>query len=291
VNRHLLDVRIAGMGRTTTDLEEITTEADRVVWRSAATVLHERSYRSGGGTVRVMIDWTPLTERGTDDSVRLALEVIDEREGLALGDLPAFVELFFHEAFLLLNLAVPGSFGGVIAASGGACRINVMTLDARIFEYAWVSTVRTGWPRVELLPLAEVIAWYDALELGTQQLATSDLAKVLFHLLHLARGEAGTPMSLLRLGHALEALFDERQAALPSRIESLLGRWPNLYVALLQFFDARQAIADGSAPVVHPMHDDALDPRLDDPSLEGIDHADLVAGIVVSGLQGRIRGR
>ena len=45
----------------------------------------------------------------------MPLHVVDERVNGDARDIPAFVELFFHDAFLVGNLARPGSFGGVIA--------------------------------------------------------------------------------------------------------------------------------------------------------------------------------
>ncbi|HEV7921958.1 MAG TPA: hypothetical protein VGR02_14310, partial [Thermoanaerobaculia bacterium] len=51
----------------------------------------------------------------------------------------------------------------------------------------------------------------------------------------------------------------------------------------------RDVIANGTAPILHPMHDEALDPRLEDSSLEWIDAADVAASILVGELQSRVR--
>jgi hypothetical protein len=187
-------------------------------------LLRERVY----GGVRVGADWSAMAEGGP--SVRVPLEVIDEREHGDERDLPGYVELFFHDVFLIMNIAAAGSFGGVIATQ------KELTLDPRLFVYA-------GLPP---LPLRDVVAWYDALGLGTAQIAESGMARALFHLLHLSRGPEDDTVTVLRLAQALEAL--------------------GLSSGML--FELRDAVVSGTAPVVHPMQDDALDARLEDAAFD-----------------------
>lgn len=213
-------------------------------------VVRERVY----GGVRVTARWP---ENLSQPETRLAIEVtgdVDRR------DAPAYVELFFHDVFLLLNLAAPGSFGGTISITGTDLRVRELELSPRVFEYAM--------PLVRL-PLAEVVAWYDGLQLGTQQLATSDVAIALFQLLHLARREEDEAESVLRLASAVEAL---------------IGR-----TEMRRLFELRSAIASGATPVIHPMHDDALDARVEDATREWIDVADAAAAAVISALQAQVQ--
>src|SRR3954452_19565844 len=84
-------------------------------FRGAAAVLCDRAY----GDILVQTDWTPLASN--EDVVRMDITVIGE---LAPRDVPAFVELFFHDAFLLFNIALPGSFGGAITVTGGEFGVN-----------------------------------------------------------------------------------------------------------------------------------------------------------------------
>ena len=208
-----------------------------------AEVVRERVY----GGVRVAAEWS-------DAGVLLELTgEVDRR------DAPAFVELFFHDAFLLLNLAAPGSFSGTVATRGGPLRVRELTFDARVF-------VAAGGER---LPLETVVAWYDALDIGTRQLAASAEAIALFELLHLARGDEEDEESILRLARAAEAL---------------LGR-PD---SLRRLFALREAIAFGRVPVVHPLHDDVLDPRVADITAEWTEVADAAAAAVIGALRQRI---
>jgi hypothetical protein len=217
-----------------------------------AKALRERAYRAAAGVVRVRAQWPRPSE---EPSLRMPLQVIDESASLDARDVPAYVELFLHDAFLILNLAQPGSFSGVIATSGGEYRVRELTLDASIFTYA----------KARPLPLDDVAAWFESLPLGTEQIATTDIAKALFHLLHIARGAEPE----LRLTFALEALFDDAPARAP------------------RLFELRDSILRGDAPVVHPMEDDALDPRIEDVDwTEAIDEA---AAAVIAELQSRVR--
>jgi hypothetical protein len=277
MNTITLHAQITGLARTTANPETNTAAADAALWRSAALLLRERTYTSESRDVRVRIDWKPLVDRDEDDdSIALEMQLSDGREQPDVRDASSFVDLFFHDVFLILNLAVPGSFGGVIATlAEGEYRGSEVSLSARAFEYAWATSTRNGWPRIEPLPLADVIVWYDALRLGTSQVATEDVAKALFVLLHLARREEDETMSVLRLGQALEALLGES------------ARSPKL----TQFFALRDSIAHGSGPVLHPMADDALDATADDASFELVEASDFAGSVLVSAIQERVERR
>jgi hypothetical protein len=214
-----------------------------------ADVVRERVY----GNVRVSADWPSDL---TTPEIRVMLDVsgdVDRR------DAPAYAELFFHDVFLLLNLAAPGSFGGAISITGGDLRVRELEFSPRLFEYA---------APLEQLPLEDVVAWYDGLQLGTQQLATSAAAIALFQLLHLSRSEENEEQSILRLASAADAL---------------LGR-PD---PLRRLFELRDSL--GHVPAIHPVHDDALDPRVGDATREWIEVSDAAATAVITALQARVR--
>lgn len=249
MSEHEFDVEITRSGRRAADQAALAAAADRDVWHSAAEVLGERVYPTEAGAVRLRVEWPPY---GEEPVVRLRVGVSDEREQQDARDLPAFLEVFFHEAFLLFNIAAPGSFGGVVAVSGGEYRVHEIALDARLFETAWVAAARDGGPVI--LPLAGVVAWYDSLGIGTRQIATDVVPRMLFHLLHLARGSEDEMMTIVRLadGHPL-----------------------------------REALIRGTAPVVHPMHDETLDAKVEE--IDWTEDADVAASAAVAELQARAR--
>lgn len=216
-------------------------------------VVRERVY----GGVRVRAEWPAKLAA---PEVRVGLQV---RGDLDARDAPAYVELFFHDLFLLLNLASPGSFGGTISITGGSFRVRELSFDPRVFAYAAPAAS---------LPLADVVRWYDGLNLGTQQIATNGVATALMQLLHLARGAECEEDSILRLAIAADAVVEK--TSVPRRL-----------------FELRDDIALGRAPVFHPMHDDALDPRVEDATREWIEVADATAGLVIGALQQRVLSR
>jgi hypothetical protein len=211
-------------------------------------LVRERVY----GGVLVRAEW-PDELAGPE--IRLAVEVAGELDS---RDAPAYVELFFHDLFLLLNLAVPGSFGGTIAISGDALRVRELTFSARVFEYA---------RQRERLPVGDVAGWYDALQIGARQVAGDGLTAALFELLHLARSAEDEEISILRLARATEALA----------------------LSHPRLFELRDELAHGLAPVFHPMHDDGLDASVLDATEEWIEVADAAAALVIGELRERVR--
>lgn len=212
-------------------------------------VVRERAY----GAVRVTAEWPEELAR---PEIRVVLEVAGD---LAAIDAPAYAELFFHDVYLLLNLASPATFGGTISMTGGELRVRELTFDPRVFAYA---------APLGTLPLEDVTRWYDGLHLGTTQLATDSVAIALVQLLHLARGPECEEESILRLAVAADALSQQA----PRRL-----------------FELREEIARGRTPVIHPMHDDALDPRVEDATREWIEVADAAAHHVIGALQERVK--
>jgi len=152
-------------------------------FRDAAAVLRDRVY----GDILVQAGWTPFAS--DDDIAQILVTVFGE---LAASDAPAYVELFFHDAFLLFNIALPGSFGGTITVTGGEFRVNDLSFDAAPFACGTSS-----------MALAEVVAWYRA---ETFQIASTPMQTVLFHLLHIGRGGRDEWAQRARLNDCLKAL-------------------------------------------------------------------------------------
>ena len=121
-------------------------------FRDAAAMLGDRAY----GDILVQADWMPLASE--EDVVRIDVTVIGD---IAESDVPAYVELYFHDAFLLFNIALPGSFGGAITISGGEFRVNDLSFDAVSFA--------CGAPSA---PLADVVDWYPR---ETNQIASTPM--------------------------------------------------------------------------------------------------------------------
>jgi hypothetical protein len=174
------------------------------------TSLPERSY----GGIRLRAGWAPLDS--DEDIVRIDVNVIDDEGRLSAREIPAYVELFFHDVFLILNIAAPGSFGGVITVTGGDYRVNDLSFDAAPFACGITSSI----------PLAQVAAWYPS---DTEQVASTPMQTVLLHLLHIGRGGHDEWMLRARLSACLRALgidepIEEVTVVHPMRDESLDAR-------------------------------------------------------------------
>ena len=88
------------------------------------------------------------------------------------------------------------------------------------------------------IPLAEVVAWHRP---ETNQIAATPMQIVLFHLLHIGRGGHDEWMQRARLNECLKALGVD---------ESL-----------------------EEVPIIHPMHEETLDARVDDAASDIVDRA------------------
>lgn len=319
---HQFTASVSGLSRYAANLESVTLVADRELWRDVQRLFSARSYRPPGlASVTVTVDWAQVVDvvfRDTqfttrewmakvdnnidlveDVRVEVPVQVIDENDAVKAFDARQLVELFFHEAFIVSNLAVPGSFGQTqIVIKHLEYGSVTLLLDSSLFEDAWITATRHAWPHVEVLPIFSVIEWYDSLNLGTQQVATSRVAKALFSLLHVAAMDRTEPTAVVWLAQALEALFDVPSALshkfLSARVLALLGsprttKWFKSQIR--QFYEARNAFAHGGAPVIHPMYDDGLDPRVDEECAKWMDPSDFAASIVVSALQAHVKNR
>jgi hypothetical protein len=211
MNEHKFSAEVARQTRVPNAVE---------FFRGAAAALRERAY----GSILVQADWTPLAS--DDDIVRIDIAVVDAADRLAPPDVPAYVELFFHDAFLLFNIALPGSFGGAITVTGDV-RVNDLSFDAAPFACGGSS-----------MPLAEVVRWCPG---ETNQIATTPMQTVLFHLLHIGRGGHDEWMQRARLNECLKAL-------------GMAEPLPDI-------------------AVIHPMHDETLDARVDDAATDIVDFA------------------
>jgi hypothetical protein len=157
------------------------------LWRAAAALLCERTYDG----VFVRADWTRMLS--AEAIVRMEVEVRGDADP---REFPSRLERFFHDCFLMLNLSLPGSFGGVIVATviaGGEFRVNELAFDASLFLYASAGR----------LPLASVVNWFDGRGRGSEG--------VLFHLLHIARSSDELAMRL-RLAMCLELIGLDEEA-------------------------------------------------------------------------------
>lgn len=176
------------------------------------------------------------------------------------------------EIYLVANLSCPGAFNlyrsyirnKKLDPMKSPLAQTELELSEYVFETAWHEGKKHKWLGVDFLPFDTVLSWYNSLEIREKNLATNDLERAIFSLLHLGRTSFLEPTSVLWLASALESLFDTPSgnsfSYLCKRIAALheLGATETneLKRKLREFFDVRNAFAHGGSSVLHPLADD-----------------------------------
>lgn len=315
-------ILLRGLGRSYADSDEIAYPADRVAWTDAPELLRERRFLVGDTTVQIEIDWRPVASEMLRQARYTAREYQKlsrrqkERTGRRLGAIriPAVVteagrqrrhrtpaldllRLAVHEAFLILNIAVPGSF------SAAQMRIETerypypVSMRAELFEDAWISAIHQKWPSITPLPVSDVISWHRGLGLGTTQVATSRIAKALFSIQHASQIVREDPTVVIWLAQCLESLFGVPTALsrniLQTRSFALFGNPTNeksVTKELREFYEARNSFAHGGAAVLHPLANEDLDGAVIEALVRWLQPAEFAASLVVAALQHHAQG-
>lgn len=179
---------------------------------------------------------------------------------------------FYHAAgvaiqqlFLALNIAVPGSCQILNARYlGDECnQFDPPLLDATPFVNAYLSSVDTQWPAINVLEFKKVWQWLEQLEVSESEIALRPMAKVLFGLLELSQ----TPSELnsrdaLLVSHLLELLTDmeemEHLGLLKSRVKLILGEGVDEGDSLAELYRMKHDYVLGERPIRRPalkLHD------------------------------------
>jgi hypothetical protein len=202
-----------------------------------------------------------------------------------------FVETYLYDLFLILNLALPGSadFFNVIVP-GGDYRPERLGLSA---FYWWpTSRAKDQWPPVHAIDLKVVAAWFYGVRRGFAQVPESSVERAMFAILHMCRS-GGRPEDIIWLFYAFESLFQTRAgenfSALLERLELVLQ--PNseqdkqLRKQLRAMYDFRSSFVHGGFNVIHPMHHEGMDKRVDDSYGRIIDLSEYGLKILLACLQ------
>lgn len=176
------------------------------------------------------------------------------------------------DLYLMANLASPGSFNLYRSYLRDTTKDPAkdplaqtdLELSEYVFETAWHEARTFEWLKVDFVPFKAVVAWCESLELSGKSVATTDVERALFSLLHLGRASFMEPSAVLWLASALEALFDTPSGGsfsfLCQRAAILLDlkkeEVTELRRRMRQFYDIRNAFVHGGARILHPLADD-----------------------------------
>lgn len=121
-----------------------------------------------------------------------------------------YLELFFYEIFLVMNLSGPGSCNFERTSIRDDTEKDLsqhLGLSAHLFARSWDIFHENQWPFIQYIPLKTSWNWYQSLNIGTKQLAETSMERALFALVSMAKTSNFDPSSVLWLAHILEALY------------------------------------------------------------------------------------
>jgi hypothetical protein len=211
-------------------------------------------------------------QRGTRITIEITVSGRAKRNELP-HERTAAVESFLHDVFLIMNIAAPASCNFYISSlkSKDVARPVELSLSNVSFDITLLNGRAGKWPAPMIIEVSKVADWVFAVRKGVSQVPQSRMEKVLFALLHLAKTDI-SPTVIVWLFYALETLFDtrpgENRRSMQERAKLLL--LPNEKEAailgrnLRELYEYRSKLVHGGLEVIHPMHNEQLDARVDD---------------------------
>lgn len=202
-----------------------------------------------------------------------------------------FVETYLYDLFLVLNLAVPGSadFLNVTVHSMGHSPERL-----GLSAYYWWSAyqAKDQWPLLHVIAPRVVAAWFYSVRQGFAQVPESSVERALFAMLHVCRS-GGRPEDIIWLFYAFESLFQTRVgenfSALLERLQLILQpdsqQEKQLRKQLRAMYDLRSSFVHGGFSVIHPIHSEVMDKRVDDSYRRIIDLSEYGAKLLLACLQ------
>jgi len=179
------------------------------------------------------------------------------------------VENCLYDAFLILNIAAPGSCSFFGASLTGHFYEPSISLSNTNFELALLTARNKFWPPIRMLSLETVLRWFKTVRNSGHQIPQNPMERVFFALWHIAKGDM-SQVDVIWLFYAFESLLQthvgENFSSLVRRFSLLLEPKERevklLKTGLRKLYDIRNAIVHGGFEIAHPMHDEYLDPRV-----------------------------
>jgi hypothetical protein len=290
---------IGGFALNVEDGDQLDYEASIVdCWEQLPSTFGSGTFKQDGCTVTVKMDWSPVSahlakqlamsrdlrkgrggpteewvnEYWSQTRVPVVVELSGRSKQSEYDWYPDFfVQCHVYDVFVAFNLALPGAADflgvGVIPKHGGPP--EHLELSAFYFEKA--ARTQGQWPPLRRLPLEKVMSWYRRVRAGFGQVPTNPVERALFAMLHVCRSQ-GRPEDIIWLFYAFESLFQtkvgENYAALVDRIRLVLQpdstQEKALRKQLRAMYEYRSAFVHGGLAVIHPMHHEVMDIRVDE---------------------------
>lgn len=145
-----------------------------------------------------------------DNRVSLICKVKTTSKDLNTKMVFYYLELFFYELFLVMNLSGPGccNFASTsISDTSGNMFTHNFELSSHYFAHSWDIYDENKWPKIQYIPLITTWNWYESLNIDTKQLADTSTERALFALMTIAKNSLFDATTVIWLSHALEALY------------------------------------------------------------------------------------
>jgi hypothetical protein len=288
-----LTTQISDDGWETVDVEHIA------CWKTAQSLLSQRQFLHKGSLYGLSVDWKPVIRRlqrhhkimcevytATDNThleaairkfSKLSVDVvfkleIFERYEPVVSDYfyDSLVEYFLNDFFLIMNLSHPSScdlWGAKIGKSRRfprELRLSNYRFDSIFFDRA------NHWPGIRSVPLKATLDWFCAIRSDMTLVPQNRMEMALFAIAHICKEDLSV-VSIVWIFYALETIFDTKPGEnfrIPhSRISILLNANPReqkrLKYNLRDLYDMRSGLVHGGLQVIHPLHNEAIDPHVD----------------------------
>lgn len=291
-------------------------------WRDDAHQFGVRQYEHGECNITVAADWLPLAQELARkyeilEPVRLGRTAPSDHSWYDRYNKPFFIEvtvsvqgrndlskhawyadffleLYIYEFFLVANMAVPGvaQFYTLSFQPSKDKEPVRPSLSSDVFDHNWLRSLEGQWPPLRQLPFAEVVRWYNKLNIGIKQQADTGTERAIFAIYHLSRMDMEVE-SVVWIFHALEALLSTRVgeniSGLVRRVSLLLDASPSQAKAvnkkIRKLYDMRSALVHGGYPVAHPLRREIMDQRLEEGFMRLIRNMEDGFGLLIAVMQ------
>lgn len=242
--------------------------------------------------VRMSPEEIEAANANREKSILAYIEISGENELSNYSWYPDFfVETYLHDLFLILNLALSGSADFLTVTIRGP---GYSTNNLRLSSSNWWGAYqeKDQWPLLTAIDPRVVAAWYYSVRRGFAQVPETSIERAIFAILHVCQSD-GRPEDMIWLFYALESLFQTRAgenfSALIDRLILILQ--PNneqekqLRKQLREMYDFRSSFVHGGLSVIHPMHREIMDKRIDDQYRRIIDLSEYGSRLLLACLQ------
>lgn len=214
-----------------------------------------------------------------------------------------FLENYVYEIFFTLNLSRPGVCDFFNLSLEGLENTHFEKLDHCKYErisnynlqFAWENSYRCLFPTLKEIPIADVIDWYNKIDIGMKQKASKPIEKTLFSFYHICKSEGGLS-SIVWVFHALESIYSTKVGEGFSNLINRMSEVLNLdkkQISILKknlrkLYDMRSSLIHGGYEIYHPMQNDIADRTLLDQYSEIYDNLQFGISVLIASLQALI---